>query len=51
VLWNINSFDQWGVEIGKRLALPIFDQLAGASTEGQDASTHALIAALRTPPA
>lgn len=51
VLWNINSFDQWGVEIGKRLALPIFDQLAGASAEQQDASTRALIEALRLPSA
>ncbi len=51
VLWNINSFDQWGVEIGKRLALPIFDQLAGASAEGQDASTRALIEVLRSDPA
>jgi glucose-6-phosphate isomerase len=25
VIWNINSFDQWGVELGKRLALPIHE--------------------------
>ena len=28
-IWDINSFDQWGVELGKRLAEPIYAQLAG----------------------
>jgi len=43
VIWNINSFDQWGVELGKRLALPIYDQLGGASAAHQDAATQRLI--------
>jgi glucose-6-phosphate isomerase len=43
VIWDINSFDQWGVELGKRLALPIFEQLAGKSALLQDASTQGLI--------
>jgi glucose-6-phosphate isomerase len=47
VIWNINSFDQWGVELGKRLALPIHDQLGGAATLHQDSSTRHLIAHLR----
>lgn len=47
VVWNINSFDQWGVELGKRLALPIFDQLGGAAPTGQDTSTRHLIEHLR----
>ncbi len=47
VIWNINSFDQFGVELGKRLALPIFEQLRGNSTLNQDASTRGLIARLR----
>lgn len=47
VIWNINSFDQWGVELGKRLALPIHDQLGGAAAPHQDASTRRLIAHLR----
>ena len=29
VVWRVNSFDQWGVELGKRLAIPIFEQLGG----------------------
>jgi glucose-6-phosphate isomerase len=47
VIWNINSFDQWGVELGKRLALPIFEQLGGASTAHQDATTRRLITYLQ----
>jgi glucose-6-phosphate isomerase len=48
VIWNINSFDQWGVEVGKRLALPIHEQLGGASTVRQDQSTRFLIDRLRS---
>jgi glucose-6-phosphate isomerase len=47
VLWNINSFDQWGVELGKRLALPIFEQLGGAPTTDQDSATRRLVSHLR----
>ena len=46
VIWDINSFDQWGVELGKELAgrlAPIVSD-AGASTEGLDASTAGLVA-------
>lgn len=47
ILWQINSFDQWGVELGKRLAVPIFAQLAGAPTETQDDSTRLLVQHIR----
>lgn len=47
VVWNINSFDQWGVEVGKRLAVPIHEQLGGASALHQDASTRHLVERLR----
>ncbi len=48
VIWDINSFDQWGVELGKRLALPIHEALSGEATPaGQDASTRHLIEHLR----
>ena len=48
VMWHINSFDQWGVELGKRLAIPIYDRLAGRSTEVADfAPTEKLIAHLK----
>jgi glucose-6-phosphate isomerase len=44
VLWNINSFDQWGVELGKQLAKVILLQLAGPEpVASHDASTNGLI--------
>ena len=45
VLWNINSFDQWGVELGKQLSGPIYQALGGASAAAMDSSTQALIRA------
>jgi glucose-6-phosphate isomerase len=50
VLWNINPFDQWGVELGKKLALRIADCLVPGAVPapGLDASTIALIDRLRT---
>ena len=47
VIWNINSFDQFGVELGKTLSVPIFQQLAGNSAVTQDASTRGLVELLR----
>ncbi|SPA49655.1 glucose-6-phosphate isomerase [Cupriavidus taiwanensis] len=47
VVWRINSFDQWGVELGKILARPIEAELAGTATGQHDASTAALIARAR----
>jgi glucose-6-phosphate isomerase len=45
VLWNINSFDQWGVELGKVLAKTIEGELAGeAHPDLHDSSTNGLIA-------
>jgi glucose-6-phosphate isomerase len=48
-VWGIDSFDQWGVELGKQLAQQVGPAIAGDSTalEGQDASTRALIAYYR----
>jgi glucose-6-phosphate isomerase len=45
-LWGIDSFDQWGVELGKQLASGILPELAPghrAETHGHDSSTTALI--------
>jgi glucose-6-phosphate isomerase len=43
-VWGINSFDQWGVELGKKLAQNISQQLAqGAPNSDQDASTSQLL--------
>ncbi|MFC9127409.1 glucose-6-phosphate isomerase [Streptomyces sp. NPDC057099] len=47
-VWNIDSFDQWGVELGKVLAKRVEPALTeGAEVEGLDASTKALVAAYR----
>jgi len=43
VVWNINSFDQWGVELGKQLAGEILPELRGASVSAHDASTSGLV--------
>ena len=44
VIWGINSYDQWGVELGKQLAGGILPELAGpAAATGHDASTRGLI--------
>jgi glucose-6-phosphate isomerase len=45
VIWNINSFDQWGVELGKALAQRIVPELESASEPepGHDSSTNHLI--------
>jgi glucose-6-phosphate isomerase len=45
VIWGINSFDQWGVELGKQLAGRLLPALKGETgTDGLDQSTRALIA-------
>ena len=42
-IWNINSFDQWGVELGKQLAQRIVPELASDDELAHDSSTNALI--------
>ncbi len=46
-VWAINSFDQWGVELGKALAKRIVRELSGDSPLAHDSSTNALIARYR----
>ena len=43
VIWRINSFDQWGVELGKKLAKVILPELKGKKTGSHDSSTVSLI--------
>ena len=45
-IWNINSFDQWGVQLGKRLANEISHNI-GESTKDYDQSTQGLMALVR----
>jgi glucose-6-phosphate isomerase len=46
-IWGINSFDQWGVELGKVLAKDIAPRLATGDAAGLDASTAGLLRRLR----
>ena len=44
ILWNINAFDQWGVELGKKLSMQVHEALAGSgSSEQLDNSTNNLV--------
>ena len=48
-IWGINSFDQWGVELGKQLAMQIAPAIGGdeSAIDAQDASTKALLSYYR----
>ena len=44
VIWNLNSFDQWGVELGKKLAKAILEEInQGEPVSSHDVSTNGLI--------
>jgi glucose-6-phosphate isomerase len=45
-LWGINSFDQWGVELGKALCSDLLPRLATGNVKNLDASTAGLIGRL-----
>lgn len=48
VIWGINSFDQWGVELGKELAKALLPVIRGGDPAGKDPSTAGLVRRLRT---
>jgi len=43
VIWDVDSFDQWGVELGKVLAKDIYHELSSGEAVERDSSTHELI--------
>ena len=46
VVWGLNSFDQWGVQLGKELAKELFTELTESGSSGQhDSSTEMLLQA------
>jgi glucose-6-phosphate isomerase len=47
LVWNVNAFDQWGVELGKTLARAIGPALAGEDANGLDTATQGLLAVIR----
>jgi len=49
IIWNIFTFDQWGVELGKQLANQILPELADSSeVSSHDSSTNGLINAFKS---
>ncbi|TLP59413.1 glucose-6-phosphate isomerase [Parasedimentitalea maritima] len=42
-IWGLNSFDQWGVELGKELAVALLPMIDGAPSDGKDDSTSGLL--------
>ena len=48
VVWNINPFDQWGVELGKQLSKAIYATFSGDDHRRYDSSTDALLQAIQT---
>jgi glucose-6-phosphate isomerase len=48
-VWGINSFDQWGVELGKVLAVDIEARMKSGDMAGLDGSTQGLLKRLATP--
>ena len=46
-VWGINSFDQWGVELGKVLARDIHTRILSGNADGLDASTASLLQRVR----
>jgi glucose-6-phosphate isomerase len=44
IVWGINSFDQWGVELGKVVATTLLSEMAeGTAVDTHDGSTNALM--------
>ncbi len=48
VIWNIDSFDQWGVELGKELATKMVSYIQGNEPQGLDSSSVGLLMAIKT---
>ena len=47
IVWGINPFDQWGVELGKALATSVYKEFTATGQSHHDSSTQALIAYYR----
>ncbi len=47
VIWDINPFDQWGVELGKKISASLHQVLSGEEKQSFDSSTEQLFALYR----
>jgi glucose-6-phosphate isomerase len=43
MLWNINPFDQWGVELGKQIAVQTLQAFRSGDTRALDSASQAII--------
>jgi glucose-6-phosphate isomerase len=43
VIWDINPFDQWGVELGKKIALEILQKIEAKDASDLDSSTQGIL--------
>ena len=43
IIWNIYSYDQWGVELGKQLANSILSEIESGKIQNHDSSTAMLL--------
>jgi glucose-6-phosphate isomerase len=50
LLWGINSFDQWGVELGKEISAEVLERLSGKEGKIMDPATERLIKAWKDTP-
>ena len=50
IIWNIFSYDQWGVELGKQLASKVLDDIEDKSKNSHDPSTNRLIEIIKKRP-
>jgi len=48
IIWNIFSYDQWGVELGKQLAEKIMDDIEGKTNYSHDPSTSKILSLIKT---
>jgi glucose-6-phosphate isomerase len=47
MLWNINPFDQWGVELGKQIAVNTLQAMQMENAQGFDSATQAVLSLLK----
>jgi glucose-6-phosphate isomerase len=43
IIWNIYSYDQWGVELGKQLASKVLKEIENKKISNHDSSTNSLL--------
>ena len=47
IIWNIFSYDQWGVELGKKMAKSLLHEIESGSIKDHDSSTKSILKKLK----